>query len=159
TGDPRAALAAFTEAGELYRDTAWSAAARRQARKELAFVQLHLGAIHGDAARWQDAFAFTHQACDLYRTLLEEEPKDKRLRADLARCLHNLGVFNRRCDRKEESLSAFDEACAVRAELARESPVEFDNHLALAKHHLGMALKSVGREVEARKANQEAMDL
>jgi serine/threonine protein kinase len=159
TGDPRAALAAFTEAGEIYQNSPWSATARRQARKDLAFVQLHLGGIHGDAARWQEAFDFTYRASELYRTLLAVEPRDKRLRADLGRCLHNLGVFHQRCDRKEESLSAFDEACAIRAELAKENPLEFDNHLAVAKHHLGMALKSVGREVEARKANQEAMDL
>ena len=159
TGDARAAQAAFTEASELYQNTRFSAAARQQAHKELAFVQHNLGAIHGDAARWQEAFVLTRQARDLYRTMLTESPKDKRLRVELARCWHNLGVFHQRCDHKEEALRAFEEACALRAELARESPLEFDNHLAVAKHHLGMALQGLGRSSEARKANQEAMDL
>src|SRR5262249_54540030 len=92
-------------------------------------------------------------------SMLTEEPKDKRLRMELGRCLHNLGNFYQRCDQKEEALAAFEEACRVRGELAKESPLEFDNHLAVAKHHLAMAYKELGRTEEARKANQEAMDL
>jgi serine/threonine-protein kinase len=159
TGDARAALDAFTEAGKLYETTPFSAATRRQVRKELAFVQHNLGAIHGDAGRWQEAFSVTCKARDLYRNMLTEEPGDIRLRMELGRCLHNLGVFHQRCHHKKEALSAFEEACAVRAQLARENPLEFDNHLAVAKHHLAMALKELGRTAEACKANQEAMHL
>ena len=79
------------------------------------------------------------------------------MRRNLARVLSNRGTSPANLKRREEALSAYDEATVIRQEPVAEEQREVHRDLADVLHQRGFSLIKLNRHDEALPANGEAI--
>ncbi len=100
------------------------------------------------------AAAITELAVDGLRTRAEDDPA---VTVELSRMLSNLGVRLAEAGRRDEALTAAQEAVAIRRDLAQASPDAYLPDLAASLANLGNRLADAGRRDEALTTAQEAV--
>ncbi len=86
-------------------------------------------------------------------------PEDEAALVERATLAHNLGYRLSALGRREEALSATEEAVALRRTLASSRPDAFLSDLAISLNNLGGHLSALGRREEALSATEEAVAL
>ncbi|MFC9118161.1 tetratricopeptide repeat protein, partial [Streptomyces sp. NPDC057092] len=105
-----------------------------------------------------------HEAVRLYRTLTDRyrtfaEANPDAYLPDLAESLNHLAVRLSEVGRREEALTAIQEAVDIRRALAEANPDAHLPDLAASLNNLALPLGKVGRRKEALTASQEAVDI
>ncbi|MGW1148818.1 tetratricopeptide repeat protein, partial [Streptomyces sp. NPDC002454] len=95
--------------------------------------------------------------CARQRALAEQDP-DAHL-PDLARALNNLAIRLGEVGRREEALTAIEEAAHHYRALAERDPDSYLRHRATALNNLGTRLGKVGRRKEAVPVIRESIDI
>lgn len=124
-------------------------------------IRARLFAQHGaDLAvlgHHEAAYAATHKAVELYRTLRTRNPDV--FQRDLAACLNNLGNTLSDLGQRETALVVAQEAVDLRRALAARNPDEFQSDFAASLSNLGNRLSDLGRHEAALAATREALGL
>jgi len=129
--------------------------AAREAPREAA--RAFLTALDGALPAPDRTLALRDFVAIAYRTGLNLTTKDEA--AERARLLGNLGVALGALGRREEALTATEEAVGIYRQLAQENPQAFLPYLAMSLNNLGNRLSALGRREEALTATQEAVDI
>jgi tetratricopeptide (TPR) repeat protein len=130
------------------------------ARQRGAFAGAHAVALtnasqlFGVAGRWDEALLHSQEAVAILRCLSEEHPQ---ARTDLAEALDTLSRNLSQSASPQESLSAIEEALALRRELAAKSPEISEPRLAGSLGNYALRLTEFDRHVEALRAISEAI--
>ncbi|MFK4100856.1 tetratricopeptide repeat protein [Streptomyces sp. NPDC019531] len=101
-----------------------------------------------------EALTTGQHALQAWRGVIRATPAHE---PDLATSLTNLGAFLSEVGRREEALTATEEAVALYRRLAAVNAVTHEPHLADSLSNLGAFLAEVGRHEEALTATQEAV--
>ncbi|MDQ0710657.1 tetratricopeptide (TPR) repeat protein [Streptomyces luteogriseus] len=117
--------------------------------ESLAVSQSYAGLRHEALIAGQDALRAWR---DLARTKPAHQP-------DLARALTNLGTFLSAVGRRQEALSAEQEAVDIYRRLTAGNPAAHEPELAASLSSLGIRLSAVGQGQEALTAAEEAVDI
>jgi tetratricopeptide (TPR) repeat protein len=135
-------------------------------RRDLAMSLANLSVWLGGLGRREDALAASEEAVTIYRELARDRPHwyavrrrltQHTLRGDLARSLNNLAADLGELGRREEELTAIQEAVGILRELARARPNTFRPDLARSLNNLMHGLGDLGRREEALAAIEEAV--
>ena len=127
--------------------------AAREAPREAA--RAFLTALDGALPAPDRTLALRDFVAIAYRTGLNLTTKDEA--AERARLLGNLGVALGALGRREEALTATQEAVDIRRRLAEQNPQAFLPDLATSLNNLGRDLSALGRLEEALTAYEEAV--
>ncbi|MDQ6777052.1 MAG: tetratricopeptide repeat protein [Actinomycetota bacterium] len=159
------ALKAIEEAVEIWRGLA---SARPGAfRQASALVELatalsnQSGSLSG-LGRREDALKAIEEAIEIRRELAAAQPDaalQARLRADLATALNNQAGWLSDLRRRDEALTAIEEAVEIRRELAETEPDAFLADLATALGNESSRLVDVARREDALAASEERVEI
>jgi tetratricopeptide (TPR) repeat protein len=112
------------------------------------------------AATPPDKLTATQQALALRQKLVEVDPKNKRLRADLAASEHAIALIQLDLGKIEEAQKHLQQAITLRAALVQEEPKneQYQADLAVSRFALGDFHWQLGRLAEAAKTWQRELD-
>jgi tetratricopeptide (TPR) repeat protein len=150
TGDHEGAIAAVTEAVEIYRDL-WDGDPARSS--ELAGALDNLGTLHRIAGRNRDFVTASEEAALLYRLLAGT---NLRVLPEFATALGNTSIAHRLTGRLDESLREAEEALTLWRNLTSQNDA-YRRQLAGACNNVAVCLNDAGRTAEALRHAREAL--
>jgi tetratricopeptide (TPR) repeat protein/energy-coupling factor transporter ATP-binding protein EcfA2 len=137
--------------------------ARRAVDETLAAVDRDPAQIGGDVPQVQELRReLLAKAEGYYRAFLNQEPRNRDVRRDIAEAHLRLGHINRMLDQRDEAEREYRQAIAGLASLGSQGPASLDDRSALAAAYnwLGETLRGqVGREAEAAEIYDQALAL
>ncbi|QLH41022.1 MAG: tetratricopeptide repeat protein [Defluviicoccus sp.] len=142
--------------GEQHPSLRWLDALTERCETPLALMQLHDAFPHETLVLRERAAAAT---AALAVRLAGSESDDEELKATRALLLNNASVRLSALGRREEALSAAEEAVSVYRELAGLRPDAFRPDLALSLNNYANFLSALGRREEALSAAEEAVTI
>lgn len=128
----------------------------------------NLSTVLSELGQREDALLHSEMAVQVMRIRSDTAEKLRRLspgdrpagegeEAGLARALGSFGIHLEKAGRKEEALTALQEAVAIWRRLAAHDATASEQDLAMSVHNLGLILAGLGREEEALAAVEEAV--
>jgi serine/threonine-protein kinase len=135
-----------------------------QYRQSLAVTHHSLGNLLVDAGQLQEAEKEYQNALTIQKELVAQYPKDPNAplyRKNLAESLNSLGTLLQATGRPEEATKAYQDALAMKKQLAAEFPdvPEYRENLALSHLNLGVLLEATRRLQDAGQEYQDALAL
>lgn len=130
-------------------------------RRELAQLEINVGALFAQTGRPAKALAGFEAARDILKRIVDENPSDLGSFFKLASTYENLGIFYRESSEPAKSIESYQHALKIRKRLANENPSVAAHQDSLAKCHAGMEVtqQSMGKREEAITSNRKVIEI
>ena len=159
-GDRQQALAEYDKAVAAFEQLAQGDSSGQAYGPELALCRNDLGLLLAAAGNVAEAREALRHALDLQAGLLEQEPRNARLRNDMALTLSNLGLVEHRAGNAVEAERRFLDAARIQKRLMDEFPQNLAYRSALAVTNNNLCFVYAGTDTEkAEKACRNSLEI
>ena len=161
TGSWRDALAAYSQAAELYQKLSAEEPTVPAYRNELATIYNQIGVLHYNSGDKSAAQALYLRAREISEKLVAAHPLAAEYKSNLAYTCHNLGMLEGERGEPDAARADFRRAIEIDEKLVDEYPHVADYRCDLARHYrsLGCLERNLSQRGAARAGFQRAIEI